>query len=387
MNRLLVEKFRKARKLFPVTEKKHGITYFNSAGTGPLCRPVKKALFDYYEMTQYLDKSVIDRDAFDSLDRIRRMGSTIIGARPEEVGFGFSTTFGLNIAAFGLPLRKGDEVLLSDIEFPANVYPWRALQERGIKVKFLKSVDRRFDIDRFRKEISGKSRVLSLSFVQFFNGYKNDLEEIGKICRKEGLYFVVDGIQGCGVEPVDVRKCRIDIFSSGAQKWMLSPLGTGFFYVRKELQKKLTTPLASWLAVDWKLNFSDLFHYDLPWFDSARRFEMGTYPYAHIFAMRAALELISSLGVKNIQRHNHQLLDLLIAYLKSNPHYRITSCLEEKNRSAILAFTCDNAPKVHQELVRSKIVCSYREGSIRIAVHLFNDRADMRRLIDVLDRF
>ncbi len=378
-------KFRAARKLFPVTDKSRKTVYFNSASTGPLSRPVKKALYDYYEMTQYLEKAATDHEAFDALANIRANGAKMLGAKADEVGFGFSTTYGLNIAAFGLPLKRGDVILLSDVEFPANVYPWKALEGRGIKVKMIKSVNKCFDIENFEKSIGPKSRVLSLSFVQFFNGYKNDLREIGNICKRHGLYFVVDGIQGCGVEALDVKKCQIDIFSSGAQKWMLSPLGTGLFYVRKDLQKKLTMPLASWLGVDWHLNFTDLFHYELPFFDNARRFEMGTYPYAHVFAMNEALKLIMSLGVKQIQQHNHELLDILIEYLQKSGYYFVVSSLEPKHRSAILSFSCPEPREVYKKIVKSGIVASFREGAIRISVHLFNDRSDILRLTDALD--
>jgi len=386
MKNNIEKKFSDARKLFPVTRKSKGITYLNCASTGPLCKPVKEALDHYYDITQYL---VVDddRDAFDDLAKIRRMGAKIIGADKNETGFGFHTGFGLNIAAFGLPLKKGDEVLLSDIEFPSNVYPWLALRERGIKVKFIESTDRRFDIENFEKAIGRKSRVLSLSFVQFFNGYKNDLQKIGDICREHGIYFVVDGIQGCGHQVLDVHKCHIDIFSSGAQKWLLSPLGTGFFFVRKELQEHLRMPFASWLSVDWKFNFSDLFHYDLPYFDSARKFELGTYPYAHVHAMARALELITSLGVRNIQTHNHTLLDKLIGYLDGTGYYRIVSSLDKKHRSSILSFTSDGAKKIYLKLRQEKIMCSFREGAIRVAVHLFNDESDIKKLIEVLDRF
>lgn len=376
--------FKKIRKLFPVTDRKKGITYLNSASTGPLCRPVKDALYNYYEMTQYLEKSAIDHLAFASLDNIRQQGAHLLGARADEIGFGFSTTYGLNIAAFGLPLKKGDEVLLSDIEFPANVYPWLALRERGISVKFVKSANRCFGLDNLRKAIGKRSKVLSLSFVQFFNGFKNDLPEIGRICREHDIYFVVDGIQGCGNEPLKMSDANIDIFASGAQKWLLSPLGTGIFFIRRELQKKLRFPFASWLSVDWKLNFTDLFHYDLPFFDAARRFEMGTYPYAHLFALEKALELINSLGVRHIQRHNRAMLDELIYYLNSERRFRITSSLEEKHRSSILSFTCDNAREIHKEIVRNRIIASFREGSIRVSPHLFNNQSDIRRLIRVL---
>jgi cysteine desulfurase/selenocysteine lyase len=378
-------KFRRVRRLFPIAGRDSGITYLNSASTGPLCRPVRKALNDYYESTGYL-KGNADIGAFAALDNIRRFGASLIGADKREVGFGFHTGFGLNIAAFGLPLKRGDEVLLSDVEFPSNVYPWMALRQRGVRVRFMRSRHGIFNIDNLVSAIGKSTRVLSLSFVQFFNGYKNDLEAIGAVCRERGIYFVVDGIQGCGHQPLDVHACGIDIFSSGGQKWLLAPLGTGIFYVRKDLQDHLSMPFASWLSVDWKLNFSDLFHYDLPFFNSARRFELGTYPYAHVHAMEAALKLIVSLGVKNIQRHNHALLDLLIAYLKSRDCFRIVSDLGPRHRSSILSFTCPGAKEVHAKLMKRKFICAFREGSIRISPHLFNNRFDILKLIDVLDR-
>ncbi|UCD94942.1 MAG: aminotransferase class V-fold PLP-dependent enzyme [Candidatus Zixiibacteriota bacterium] len=386
MNSEVEKKFKWARGLFPVTQKKRGITYLNSGSTGPLCRPAKEALEKFYDSAQFCDRNA-DFPAFADLDRIRRLGAKIIGARKDEVGFGFHTGFGLNLAAFGLPLKRGEEVLLSDIEFPSNVYPWLALKQKGVKAKFIRSSNGYFDIENFKKAIGKKSRVLSLSFVQFFNGFKNDMKRIGEICKDAGLYFVVDGIQGCGVEPIDVHKCRVDIFSSGGQKWLLSPQGTGIFYVRKDLQDRLITPFTSWLSVDWKLNFTDLFHYDLPLFGAARRFEMGTYPYAHVHAMATALELITSLGVRNIQKHIHGLLNLLIDYIRASGYYEIVSNIETKHRSSILAFTCPEAAKIHKILVKSKIICALREGAIRISVHLFNDKSDIKRLISVLDKF
>ncbi len=375
--------FKNVRKLFPVASLKSGIIYFNSASTGPLCKPVKKVMDDYYEMTQYQNRNS-DYRAFDALENIRKMGAKFIGGKKDEVGFGFHTGYGLNIAAFGLPLKKGDEVLLSDVEFPSNVYPWVALKERGIKVNFIKSIDGRFDIEQFEKSISKNTKVLSLSFVQFFNGYKNDLKKIGEICKSRKIYFIVDGIQGCGIETINVKKCHIDIFSSGAQKWMLAPLGTGIFYVRKDLQGELNRPIASWLSVPRDLNFGDLFHFNKKFFDSARQFESGTYPYAHVFALEESLKLISSLGVKNIQKHNHELLDILIKFIKDTEYYSVVSSLKNIHRSSILSFGCPDVQHVHRELLKNRFICSLREGAIRISAHLFNNESDIKKLIKLL---
>ena len=386
MKTAIDKKFEAVRKLFPLTSKKAGMVYLNSASAGPLCKPVKQALDQYFEFSQYLDKDK-EANAFAALEKIRRLGAKMIGAGIDEVGFGCNTGYGLNLAAQGLPLKRGDEVLISDIEFPANVYPWLALKEKGVKVKFIKSTERYFDISNFEKAITKKSKVLSLSMVQFFNGYKNDLRKIGEICRKNKIYFVVDGIQGCGVEPIDVKKCHIDIFSSGGQKWLLGQLGSGIFYVRKELQDKMSRFLTSWLDVDWKLDFSNLFCYDLPYFDSARKFEFGTYPYAQVYALAASLELLASLGVKNIQNHNYKLLDILILFLKSNRIFEIKSNLKNIHRSSILAFSCNNTKLLYEKLRQNKIYCSFREGSIRVAAHMFNNESDIKYLVKILEKF
>ena len=145
-------------------------------------------------------------------------------------------------------------------------------------------------------------------------------------------------------------------------------------------------PWGSWLSVDWKLNFGDLFHYNRPWFDSARRFELGTYPYAHVHAMAEAMTLINSLGVRNIQTHNHRLIDHLTGFLKSDSRFHIVSSLEKKHRSSILSFGCRDARKVHAHLVKSNIFCAFREGAIRMSAHLFNNQSDINRLIEKLDK-
>ncbi len=370
------------RKIFPHTRK---TAYFNSASNGLLADPAYGVQDDFYQKTRRGEVGN-QSEVFAALDRIRANAATIFGCRTAEAGFGFNTTFGLNLAAFGLPLKTGDEVMLSDVEFPANVYPWLELRRRGVKVTLLKNIDGRFDIDRFERSITRKTKVLSLSFVQFFNGYKNDLPTLGKLCRKHGLYFVVDAIQGAGAEPMQVAKWNVDIASAGAQKWMLSPQGTGIFYVSEEMKKKLIAPWRSWLGVDWKCDWSNLRDFGRPFESSARQYELGTYPGPLVMSLDWALTFINHLGVADIQRHNHDLLDRLIGYLENEPSYRITSCLEGKHRSSILTFTVaeGDVRALHHRLLRTGIVTALREGSVRVSVHLFNNIADINRLIAAL---
>jgi cysteine desulfurase/selenocysteine lyase len=384
MNSDVRAKFDTTRRLFPHAGK---VAYFNAASYGPFSTPVRDAIYENVEIRMAADRDD-SHDAFETADWLRATYARMIGAPKHTVGIGLNTSFGLNLAAFGLPLKRGDEVLVSDVEFPAVFYTWKAAAEaRGLKVKLLKSRNRCFDIANFEKAIGKRTRVLSLSFVQFFNGYKNDLAALSEICRKHDLYFVVDGIQGMGVEPLNVVKTGIDIFTSGCQKWMLAPQGCGFFYLSDKVRDTMTPPVMSWLGVDWQMQFGDLFHYDRDWIDSARRFELGYYVVLNLHGMKAAAQIFQNLGIRNIQAHNHALIDRLAGYIRSHSRYQITSSTEPKHRSSIFTFACERVPELHKELLKNKIILVPREGSIRVSAHLYNDESDVDRLIEVLERF
>ena len=384
MKQDITAKFSAARALFPHTPK---VAYFNAAAYGPFSTTVRDAIYANVELRLASERDD-SHDTFVTADWLRGAYAKMVGAPKRSIGIGLNTSYGLNMAAFGLPLKRGDEVLVSDVEFPAIAYTWKAAAEaRGLKIKFVPSRDRCFDIDLFKKAIGKRTRVLSLSFVQFFNGYKNDMAEISEICRKHHLYFVVDGIQGMGPEPINVVKTGIDIFTSGCQKWMLAPQGCGFFYLSDKVRDTMTPPVMSWLGVDWKMKYGDLFHYDRPWHDSAQKFELGYYVVLNMLAMKAAAQIFQDLGISNIQRHNHALIDRLAAYIRTNPYYRITSSMEPEHRSSIFTFACDRVAELHRELLTNKIIRVQREGSIRVSVHLYNDEKDIERLIEVLARF
>ena len=342
-----------------------------------------KATQEYYQGLRLKKTADDDREAFRKLENIRKMIAKMIKARPEEIAFVPNTSYGLNVAAWGLDLERGDNILLSDVEFPANVYPWMNLKQKGIRTKFIPSKNKCFDIDNFVRAIDKRTKVLSISFVQYFNGFKNDLETIGKICEENDIFLVVDGIQGIGSVHLDVKKCKIDCLACGGQKWLLSSLGTGFLYLSSQAKRKINLSFFGWMGVDWELNFTDLLNFYLKPFPSARKFEIGTYPYSLLWSMHSSLQLLSHIGIKNIEKHNLGLLDVLIDFLKDSP-YQIKSSLEPKHRSSILSFSGKGIGKVYEKLIRNKIVVSFREGAIRVAPHFYNTKDEVNKLIEVL---
>ena len=368
------------RKQFPFTK---NIIYFNHAAYGPIpLDSLKETLKYYHTLTHRLDEST-EHHSFELLDRISEIIAKLINSSADEISLTFNTSYGLNIVASGLDFKAGDEILLSDCEFPANVYPWLNLRNKGVKVKFIKSENGFFSIENFIKSLSPKTRLLSLSFVQFFNGYKNDLEKIGKICKEHGIIFVVDGIQGVASSVLDVKKSNIDFLSCGGQKWLLSAPGTGFFYCSKKFLNKLKPSFLGWLGVDWKVDFTDLLRYTLKPFASARRFEIGSYAYPNLRTFHVSLELLNNLGVKNIQKYNLGLLDHLIDYLNKSP-YKIESSLEPQHRSSILSFSAPKGKKLFEKLIKNKIIVSYREGLIRVSPHFYNTTREIDQLIQIL---
>ena len=375
------DKFESAREMFPHT---NGIIYFNTAAYGPLPENTKIAIVENIDLRLAVEKEDI-RQMYALRDTLRDDFATLIGAEARQIGLSMNTSFGLDLAAYGLPLKEGDEILVSDVEFPAAVYAWRGVSEtKKLKLTFVKSIDKRFDLGKLEKAISEKTKVIIVSFVQFFNGYKIDLAHISEICKKHEIFFVVDAIQGVGAEPINVKDLGIDILACGCQKWLLSPFGSGFFYISDSVKDKLIPQSITWYAADWQLNHTDLFKYDLPYFDTAEKFEAGYYATLNMLGMKAAIDIIADLGVENIQKHNHALIDRLASYLKETEFYKIKSSLVENERSSIFTFTCDSYDSLFKFMLENKVKAANREGSIRISIHLFNNENDVNKLIEVL---
>ena len=378
------EKFEQIRRFFPHTKK---IVYFNTAAFSPMSTSIKEAIDANFDvrMAAEVDDT---RQMYELRERVRSGYARLIGAETRQMGVSINTSFGLDLASYGLPLKEGDEILLSDIEFPATIYAWRgAAETRKLKITYVKSKDRKFDIQELENSITDRSRVLSISFVQFFNGFKNDLKRLSEICRKHNLFFVVDGIQGAGAEPINVKELNIDILSAGCQKWLLAPFGSGFFYISDKVKDVLTPHNITWYSSDWEFQFSDLFKFNLPYFDTAEKFQGGYYATLNLLGMEAAQKIILDLGIDDIQMHNHRLIDTIVKTLKESEYYNITSSLKPSERSSILTIACDKLKELHRFLFGRKIHVACREGSVRIAVHLFNNESDIERLLEALSEF
>jgi len=324
---------------------------------------------------------------FDYWRETKKELGQMINADPDQVGFAYNTSHGLSLAAAGIDFRKGDEIILSDVEFPANTYPWTNLRAKGVEVKFIRSTDRHFDIDIFEKAITKKTKLFSVSYIQFFNGYRNDIQKLGEICKERNIFYIVDGIQGMGNVPIDVQECHIDLLASGAHKWLLSPVGCGFFYLNENPKIEVKQGFAGWFGVDWKEDWTNLIRHDLKPRKSVERLSLSAIPYLQMYAMRNSVKLINSIGVDRIYEHNLSLLDKLIDYLETSKYYKMASSTEIQHRSSIFSFTCPDPKGLYKFLVNKKIIPSLREGLIRISADFYNHPEQIDFLCQALDEY
>ena len=359
------------------------VTYLNSASTGPLPERTIRALERFNRM-RAAPHLLPDPDLFAIFAESRRLIARLINATPDEIALATNTSYGLNLAALALPLERGDVVLVSDREFPANVYPWLHLRRRGVEVELVPVTaegwpDEAYLLDRIAEP---RVKVLAVSLVQFSNGYAVDLDALSRATRQSGTWLVVDAIQGIGQLPVDLQRTPVDILSCGGQKWLLSPWGTGFMYVRKPLIEQLTPPLAGWTAFEGTDDYTQLTAYRTEFRDTARRFETITLPFQDFAGFNESVGLILDEGPDRIGAHARSCQEPVLEWAR-RAGVPISSPVG-RHGSAILGVAPPHAAAVHARLREANVFCSLREGSLRFSPHIFNTVDEMDRVVTIL---
>jgi cysteine desulfurase/selenocysteine lyase len=331
---------------------------------------VRAAEFPWTEGTVYLNTASIG----------------LIGASPEEIGLTINTGFGLGVAARGIPLEPGDVVLVSDKEFPANVYPWLLLSDSGVKTELVPTTAEGWpDEARLLERLSDpRVRVLAVSLVQFSNGYQVDLEQLSRATRATGTWLVVDAIQGVGQIPLDVSRVQVDVLSCGGQKWLLSPWGSGFVYVRRELIASLSPSITGWLAFEGTDDLSELTRYEETLRADGRRFELMTLPYQDFAGFNASVELLLEVGIDRIREHLAKLHRPVLEWA-DRTGTRIASP-RDRHGSGIVCIVPEGVADAHRRLKAARIITTIREGAIRMSPHLYNTVEEMERVVETLEQ-
>jgi selenocysteine lyase/cysteine desulfurase len=315
----------------------------------------------------------------DSRERIARL----VGAEVEEIALSVNTGAGINLAAWAFPLGPGDVVVVPDLEFPANVYPWMAAAAvRGFTLARINARDGLLDADALLAALDRPGvRVLAVSWVGFATGAVADLDVLGAACRGRGIRFVVDAIQGLGPLELDLARTPVDLLACGGQKWLLSPWGTGFTFVRRSLVQELSPQPVSWMGVQGSDDFSRLLAYDMTWRDDARRFEQITLPFQDFAGMAASLELLHALGPAAVAAHVRACVASLLAGAAAQGIPMVTP---SGRHAGIASVRPADAMAASERLTRARVAHSVREGTIRLAPYCYTTAEDIGVALEAL---
>ncbi len=359
--------------------------YLNAASLGPLPERTRRAVVEFAAL-RAAPHRMQERHFFPLLDRARALAARLIGGDPDEIALAPNTSYGINLAARSLPLAPGDAVVLSDREFPANVYPWLALRDRGVQVEIVPVTadgwpDEARLLDRVRDP---RVRVLAVSLVQFGSGYTIDLAEVSRACRETGTWLVLDAIQGIGQLPVNVRHTPVDVLACGGQKWLLSPWGSGFVYVRRGLFDLLPPADVGWMAYAGTDDLNRLTDYGDTLRPNGRRYELVTLPYQDVAGFVASADMLLDVGAAAVRQHLAAIRAPLLDWA-ANHGVRVSSPTDPVHASGIVCLDLPDAARGYAALRRAGIITALREGSIRISPHLYNTAEDLGRVGEVLE--
>jgi cysteine desulfurase/selenocysteine lyase len=327
----------------------------------------------------------------------------LINAGEDDIALVESTTHGLSLVANAIPLKRGDRVVICDLEFLEVAVPWAQKREQiGIEIDTVRNRDGQVLIEDIEAAMTPSTRVVAISSVQWSNGYRCDLEALSRLCRQRNVFLIVDAIQQIGAIPFDVQKTPVDAVACGGHKWLMAPFGCGFLYLSKEFRAQVTPPLAGYLSVaepdgGWGAYFrtpsiTPVRDYDFV--HDARRWETGgTANYPGAIGLAESVGLINEIGVENIGEHVLALTDLLIRALQQLGAVIVTP-LDRRHRSGIVTFAvgeADDNLALVSFLQANKVLVSVRYtsgvGGVRVSCHLFNAAEDISRLQELTASF
>ena len=366
---------------FPICAQK---IYCAHAADAPLPRRVAAA------MHESIERATVDSRNYDGeLERIeetRALVARLLACETEEISFTGPTASGLNTVANGLDWNDGDEVVCYLDDYPADVYPWLALERRGVRPVLLETA-RLGEItpEIVERALTKRTKLVALASANYISGYRIDLDAIGALCAERGVLFSVDAIQTVGVAPVPLQ--HVDFASAGAQKWMLGPSGAGILFVKKN-RRELLRPaiIGGWNVVS--PNF--IAQRDIQFETGGRKFEPGAYTHTVLAGLRAAVELLLEVGANEVSNQSRSLTHSLREQINV-AGFEFLSPTGEKNRSGILTF---RHPKIAGErfldaLTKNDIVVSLRydradRGWLRVSPHFYNTEAEITKIAELL---
>lgn len=310
-----------------------------------------------------------------------RLASLINARSADEISLLKSTSEALSTVAYGLEWKAGDNVVLFKQEFPSNRIVWESLKSRGVEVRELEIHGTQSPEDALISSCDARTRLVTVSSVQYADGFRADLNKLGSYCRDNDILFCVDAIQSLGALHFDAQACHADFVMADGHKWMMGPEGLALFYVREEIRDQLTLNQYGWHMV------ANPGHFDTPDWEvspTGTRFECGSPNMLAIHALNASLGLIEEMGINEIETLVLSNTQYLMELILSEPKLTLISDTDMVRRSGIVTFKVNNADstKIYENLMSKSVICAARGGGIRFSPHFYNTNNELEKAVE-----
>jgi selenocysteine lyase/cysteine desulfurase len=366
------------RALFPIATR---YAYLDHAANAPLATPVRSTM-DVY-LTRMTEEP-FDLAHWERLrSQVRTRIAELLSVGRESIAFTKNTTAGLGLVAAGLDWEAGDNIVGVHHEFPSNIYPWMALKRKGVELRLYQPEQGRIDVKAVVRLCDQRTRVLAISAVQFWSGFRTDLGALGSALRGRDVLLVLDAVQAVGGLQVDLSQTPVDFLAVGAQKWLLGPMGAGFAYVGPRMLERLNPVI---IGPESVVNEREYVNYDLSFKPGARRFEESAPNYVGILGMGAAINLLLRCGAPVIEAVVLRLADRLRAELPTRGYELVMKPTTPSERSGIVSFRHPRMvpAELHARLREAGVIISLRGDFLRASPHFYNSDEDLDRLLEAL---
>ncbi|HUU76956.1 MAG TPA: aminotransferase class V-fold PLP-dependent enzyme [candidate division Zixibacteria bacterium] len=357
--------------------------WLNSAAFAPHAKSVVKAMeqFIHYFHDPTVGKAV-DQLFQDVTENTMSGAAKLWDCNKENVSLVINTAHGLNYPLHGIEWQKGDNLVTSELEFPTNYLPWKYISKRkGIEFRAAKiNEQKQISEEEIISLIDDKTKLVSLSLVQFNNGQRVDAKRIAKVAHEHGALVSLDAIQACGAIEVYPEKMDVDFVSAGGPKFLMAPLGIGLCYISSRVIETMEPPLQG--TSNYDFSDGDWMSREKPYHKGAKRFQNGTVPFYCVAGLNAALNLINSVGIKTVANHNHSLIKMLIEGVEEMG-LKVITPHEFERRGALANVRVDKDKDLNKivELMEDKyrVTISTRFDGLRFSVQLFNTEVDIQK--------
>lgn len=350
--------------------------YFNYAGLGLISNANWKGLSNFIDDYCYIRPPKVILKYRNYIPMLYLEVSKLLNCKPSEIVYIKNTTEGIIIASESIPLVKGDEVIIMNNEYSANYIPWLKKQKDGIIIHFIDGVDNNDRFNNLLKAINNKTKIISVSWIHYYDGYRINLEKLSEICKKHSIFLVVDGIQGIGTRMLDLKKISVDFLVCGGHKHLGAIVGSGFMYINSKTINKLN---------DFKVGTRSVEHFQQGSYklkQGAERFEDGTPNLAGIVSLYHAIKEINTIGIDKIETKNLSILLTIKQKLQKNK----IKFFDYRNQGNIISLKTSDSVKLRNNLIKDGVYVKTIKDIVRISFSFKTTNKEIQILINSISK-